>query len=93
MLTFTGKVIYSTDEERDIPVKDSNGVPTSQMKRHRFTKIQLMIKDADAKVDRPILCSSVDLPSSFVLPKNGSEWTTPEVRKYDVKNGIPEVSF
>lgn len=93
MLTFTGTVIYSTDEERDIPVRDSNGVPTSQVKRHRFTKIQMMVNDSDSKLDRPILCTSVDLPASFQVPKNGAKWTTPEVRKYDVKNGIPEVSF
>lgn len=93
MLKFSGKVMMSTDEERDIPIKDANGIPTTQVKRHRFTKIQLLVNDPDQKLERVILCTSVDLPPTFQVPKNGATWETPEVRKYDVKQGVPEVSF
>lgn len=93
MLKFNGSVMMATDEERDIPVKDSNGVPTQMTKRHRFTKIQLLVKDPDLEIERVILCSSIDLPSTFELPKVGAQFITPEVRKYDVKNGVPEVTF
>ena len=44
MLKFTGKVIFSTREERELPVKDKNGVPTSIMKNHVFVIKVIPIK-------------------------------------------------
>jgi hypothetical protein len=93
MLTFKGKVLFVTDETRELAVKDKNGVPTNLTKNHRFTKIQMMVKDVALGADRPLLVHTIDAPSTFVLPKIGDLWETPEVRRYDVKNGIPEVSF
>lgn len=93
MLTFTAKVLYVTDETRDLPVKDKNGVPTQLTKRYRFTTIQAMVKDPDTKIDRPVVFKSVDLPGSFSVPKAGDTFVSPEVRKYELENGVPIISF
>lgn len=93
MIKFTGKVLFVQDEERELPVKDKNGVPTQLVKKHRFTHVSMLVKDDDAKHDRPVMATSIDLPSTFVLPKQGETWTTPEIRRYESNNGSPEVSF
>lgn len=93
MLTFTGKVLFVTDEQRDLPVKDKNGVPTQLTKRYRFTTIQAMVRDNELKSDRPVVFKSVDLPASFVVPKPGDSFTTPEVRSYQLDNGVPVIQF
>lgn len=94
MLKFTGKVIFSTKEERELPVKDKNGVPTSIMKNHVFIKIQMMVMDSDLKFERPLVCSTVDPAQSFTLPQPGEKFTTPEVRRYEVTlDGVPTVTF
>lgn len=94
MLTFTGKVIFATREERELPVKDKNGVPTSIMKNHVFVKIQMMVKDKELNFERPVVCSTVDPVPTFVVPKSGESFTTPEVRRYEVSlDGVPTITF
>lgn len=91
MLIFKGQVLFVQDEEREFPVKDSNGVPTSQMKKHRITQIQLLVPDG--KLNRPIQVKGFDLPPSFVMPKIGEEYTTPEVKSYNAMSGLPVVNI
>ena len=91
MLNFKGQVLFIQDEEKEFAVKDKNGVPTNQMKKHRVTQIQMLVPDG--KINRPIQVKGFDLPASFSLPKIGEEWTTPEVRSYDAMTGLPVVSI
>ena len=94
MLKFSGKVIFATREERELPVKDKNGVPTSIRKNHVFIKIQMMVLDKDLNFERPIVASTVDPNPTFVLPNAGDKFTTPEVRRYEVTlDGVPTVTF
>ena len=94
MLKFTGKVIFASKDERELPVKDKNGIPTSIMKNHVFVKIQMMCKDNDLKLDRPVVASTVDPAPGFVLPVAGENFTTPEVRRYEVSlDGVPTITF
>lgn len=89
MLTFKLKVLFSQDEKRNLPIKDKNGVPTQFTKEYRFLTIQAMYKDPDLKFDRPVVVKSVD--PTFSVPANGVEWETPEVRKYEIENGVPVI--
>lgn len=89
MLTFKVKVLFSQDEKRELPIKDKNGVPTQLMKSYRFLTIQCMIKDPSLKCDRPVVVKSVD--PTFKVPSDGSEWETPEVRRYEIENGVPVI--
>lgn len=89
MLQFKVKVLFHQDETRDLPVKDKNGVPTQQTRKYRFVTIQAMAKDVDLKIDRPVVVKSVD--PTFPLPADGLDWTTPEVKKYEIDNGIPVI--
>lgn len=92
MLNFTCKVLFVQDEKRTLPIKDKNGVPTQLTREFRFVTIQAMAKDDALKVDRPIVVKAVD-PKDFQLPKQGDVWTTPEVRKYQIDNGVPVVEI
>lgn len=89
MLQFKVKVLFVQDEKRELPIKDKNGVPTQLMKNYRFVTVQAMAKDAELKVDRPVVVKSVD--PTFIIPAAGSDWTTPEVKKYEIDNGIPVI--
>lgn len=89
MLQFKVKVLFVQDESRDLPIKDKNGVPTQLLKKYRFVTVQAMVKDVDLKVDRPVVVKSVD--PTFSLPAVGADWTTPEVKKYEIDNGIPVI--
>ncbi len=92
MLVFTVKVLFVQDETRKLPIKDKNGVPTQLMADYRFITIQAMAKDAENKVDRPVVVKAVN-PENLDLPKQGDTWTTPEVRKYEVENGVPVINI
>lgn len=89
MLTFKVKVLFSQDEKRELPIKDKNGVPTQLTKMYRFLTIQAMVKDPVLKVERPVVVKSVD--PTFEVPKDGVEWETPEVRRYEIDNGVPVI--
>lgn len=89
MLTFKVKVLFTQDEKRELPIKDKNGVPTQLMKSYRFLTIQCMYKDAALKCERPVVVKSVD--PTFKVPADGSEWETPEVRRYEIENGVPVI--
>lgn len=90
MLTFKVKVMMVNDETKELPIKDKFGIPTQQMKKYRFVNIQGMYKDPDTKVDRYVVVKSVD--PTFPIPAVGSDFTTPEVRKYEVEDGIPKIT-
>ena len=92
MLKFTCKVLMVQDETKDLPVKDKNGVPTQLTKRYRFVTIQGMAKDDDLKIDRPIVVKAVD-PVGLVVPKAGDVFVTPEVRSYQLENGVPFITI
>lgn len=91
MLNFKGQVLFIQDEEKEFAVKDKNGVPTDQMKKHRVTQIQMLVPDG--KFNRPIQVKAFDLPPTFSLPKVGDQWETPEVRSYDAITGLPVVNI
>lgn len=90
MLKFKSKVLFVQDEYKDLPIKDKNGVPTQLTKRYHFLTIQAMVKDNDLKCDRPIVIKAVD--PSFPPPAVGSDFETPEVKKYEIDNGVPVVT-
>lgn len=92
MLTFTVKVLFVQDEKRTLPIKDKNGVPTQLTREYRFVTIQAMAKDNEMKIDRPVVIKAVD-PQNFTLPKAGETFTTPEVRQYQLDNGVPVISI
>lgn len=91
MLQFKVKVLFVTDENKKLPIKDKNGVPTQLMKDYRFLTIQGMAKDSDLKCDRPVVIKSVDYVGD--APKQGDEFQTPEVRKYEIDNGMPVITI
>ena len=49
-----------------------------------------MVKDPDLKCDRPVVVKAVD--PTFSKPENGTEFETPEVRKYEIDNGMPVIT-
>ena len=89
MLKFKCKVLFVQSEERDLPIKDKNGVPTQITKRYRFLTIQGLAKDNELKTDRPIVVKSVD--PTFPAPAQGADFETPEVKKYEIDNGVPVI--
>lgn len=92
MLKFTCKVLFVQDEKRTLPIKDKNGVPTQLTREYRFVTIQGMAKDDDLKIDRPVVIKAVD-PQNFTPPKAGETFVTPEVRQYQLDNGVPVISI
>lgn len=92
MLNFTCKVLFVQDEKRTLPIKDKNGVPTQLTREYRFVTIQAMAKDDALKVDRPIVVKAVD-PQNLQLPKSGDVWITPEVKSYQLDNGVPVINI
>lgn len=80
MLRFKGSVQFVKDETRDFPVKDKDGVPTSQMKSHRILEVMLLIPQED-KTQRVVVVKGFDFNGK--APKVGDIWETPEVRRYD----------
>lgn len=93
MLQFKGKILGVTDEVRQFPEKDKNGVPTGRLNDRRIVKIQMLCSSEDGKNQFAINVSSFDPDRSLVVPKVGTDWMTPEVKKYDNSKGFPEVSI
>ena len=85
MLKFKGKCLFVDDTEIDLPVKDKDGNRTDQVKRHRLTKIQLLVTCPDKSM-RAISINGFDLPATFQSPKPGEDWETPEIRTYNATN-------
>lgn len=90
MLQFKVKVLFAQKEERELPIKDKNGVPTQLTRRYNFVTIQGLVRDPDLKIDRPVVVKSVD--PEWDLPQVGSEFTTPEVRRYEIENSQPVIA-
>lgn len=90
MLKFTGKVLNVSDETVSVPVKTKEGIPTGVNRDFRKISVQLLVT-ADDKSQRAINVQALNPDGSFVIPKMGADWTTPEVRKYDATKGFPEV--
>lgn len=80
MLKFKGSVQFVKDETRDFPVKDKDGVPTSQTRSHRILEVLLLIPQED-KTQRVVTVKGFDFAGK--APKVGEMWETPEVRRYD----------
>lgn len=80
MLRFKGQVQFVKDEVREIPVKDKDGNQTGATKPHRIVEIMMLIPQPDKSL-RAIVVRGFD--AKFECPKNGQEWETPEVRRYD----------
>lgn len=91
LLTIEGVVLGATDEVRSLAVKDKDGVPTGQMKDHRFTKIQVLVTLGD-KSQAAVNCESFDAPATFALPKNGSTVKL-AAREYSIASGFHSVRF
>lgn len=92
MLKFTGKVLNVSDETVQLPVKTKEGIPTGVNRDFRKISIQLLVTAEDKSLTA-INVSTLNPDSSFVMPKIGSDWTTPPVRKYDATKGFPEVTI
>ena len=90
MLKFKMKVLFATEEKKTLPIKDKNGIPTQLTKDYRFLTIQGMVKDPDLKCDRPVVVKAVD--PTFSKPDQGTDFETPEVRKYEIDNGMPVIT-
>lgn len=90
MLTFTGKVLNVSDQTVSLPVKTKEGIPTGVNRDFRKISIQLLVTAADKSMTA-INVTTLNPDSSFVIPKIGMDWTTPEVRKYDATKGFPEI--
>lgn len=90
MLKFNGKVLNVSDETVSLPVKTKEGIPTGVNRDFRKVSIQLLVTNDDKSMTA-INVTTLNPDSSFVVPKQGTDWTTPEVRKYDASKGFPEV--
>ena len=92
MLTFKGKVLNVSDTTVSLPVKTKEGIPTGVNRDFRKISVQMLVTSDDGKSQVAINVVSMNPDGSFVIPKVGSDWTTPEVRKYDATKGFPEVT-
>ena len=90
MIKFKGMVLAVDDTTTQVPVKTKDGLPTGMNKDLRLVKIQLLVTLGD-KSQRAINVSTINPDSSFKVPKQGTEWETPDIRKYDATKGFPEV--
>lgn len=92
MIKFKGLVIQVQDEKRALADKDKDGnkLPTST--EHRFTNVTMLVDTDLGK--RVVLVKGFDLSANVKLPKEGSEWTTPEVVEYRARfRAVPEASI
>lgn len=92
MITFKGKVLTVEDRVGEFNDKDKDGnkLPTKSQKR--ITSIVLLVKDGSHLV--PLVCKGFELPTTFVLPKEGEEWETPEIQSYQAKfKSVPECNI
>ena len=92
MIKFKGQVLTVTDEERQFHDKDKEGNKLPTTTTHRVTNITMLVKEGTRSV--PVLCKGFDLPTTFVLPKEGETWETPEITSYQSKfKPIPEIGI
>lgn len=92
MFKLKGTVSSVSDERREFAVKDKEGNPTSVMKPHRICQIVLLVKDGTAV--RPVVVRAFDPDPSFVCPKEGEQWETPEIMELRAKyRAVPEVGL
>lgn len=92
MVKFKGQVLTVSDEVRALPDKDKDGNKLPTTTEHRMTSMTLLVKDGSRSV--PLLVKGFDLPATFVLPKEGETWETPEIGSYQSKfKAIPEASL
>lgn len=92
MIKFTGLVLSVQDSTVSLPVKTKDGIPTGVNRDFRKVTMQLLV-DLEDKSKRAVNVTVINPDASFVIPKQGSTWTTPEVRKYDASQGFPEVTL
>lgn len=93
MIQFQGKVLSVEDSVRDFYDKDKNGNKLPTTHKARITNIVLLVvkKTKDGTRSVPLICKGFDLPSDFVLPKEGDVWDTPEIVSYQSKfKTVPE---
>lgn len=89
MFKAKGKVLSVEDSIRDFNDKDKDGNKLPTTHKARITNIVLLVKVGNRSV--PLVCKGFDLPSDFVLPKEGDDWETPEIVSYQSKfKTVPE---
>ena len=89
MFKVKGKVLSVEDSIRDFNDKDKDGNKLPTTHKARITNIVLLVKVGSRSV--PLVCKGFDLPSDFVLPKEGDDWETPEIVSYQSKfKTVPE---
>lgn len=93
MITWTIKVFTTSDETRDVAIRDKQGVPTQMTRKMRFVTIHGLYHDASTKSDRPVVLKTIDPPANFVLPKNGDTYTSTPMRSYKETEGVPVINF
>ena len=92
MFKVKGLVSSVSDEKRSFAVKDKDGNPTSMMKEHRICQIVMLVKDGTAT--KPVVVRAFDPAPSFVCPKEGDTWETPEIMEYRATfRAVPEIGI
>ena len=91
MFNLKVKILLSQLEEKELPIKDKNGVPTQMTKKYRFLTMQGMTADSQLKCDRPVVVKSVD--PTFAIPKQGDDFTTPDPREIKFVDGVPHIQI
>lgn len=89
MLKFKGQVLNIEDKVIQFRAKDRDGNRTGEIENHRSVSIQMLCKDGD----RMFACvvNKFDPDSNFKTPSIGKDWETPEVIKYELINGLPNI--
>lgn len=90
MFKITGQVLNIDDRNIQFRAKDKDGNRTGDLETHRAVSIQMLVKDSEGKMFACVV-KSFDPDANFKIPVAGKEWTTPEVQKYEIKNGLPEI--
>lgn len=78
MLKYKVQVLSVLDEVRAFADKDKDGNKLSTTTNHRVTTISASY--TDGKIPNMIVIHGWDLPSTFILPKQGEAWDTPSLR-------------
>lgn len=92
MLKFKGQVLSVEDRIQDVPDKDKDGNKLGTTHKARMTNIVLLVKDGSRSV--PLVCKGFGLGDDFKIPKEGSDWETPEIQNYQAKfKAVPECNI
>ena len=90
MLKFKGKVLNVDDRQIQFRAKDKDGNRTGDLETHRSISIQMLITSADGQMFACVV-NKFDPDANFKIPLSGKDWETPEVQRYEIQNGLPNI--